>query len=132
MPNATGKRRPASTDNEDKVPIVGNQDLPIRAQISGDLLTAGDLPGVIARALDFHDPTRWQLRMQVGFARARQLVGREETTIRNTGALVLRIDDAAHAWLEGPTNVIEQIGQCPIERGLRHMGARRANGTQFA
>jgi len=70
--------------------------------------------------------------MQIGLARARQLVGSEEATIRKTAALIFRIDNAAHAWLERPANLVEQVGQRTIERGLWNIGARGANVTQVA
>jgi hypothetical protein len=69
--------------------------------------------------------------MQVRLARARELVSSEEATVRDTCALVLRIDDAASPWLERPANVVEQVGQWTIERRLWHMSARGSDVTQF-
>lgn len=45
--------------------------------------------------------------MQVGLARARELVGSEEAAVGDTRALVLRINNAAYSWLERPANLIE-------------------------
>ena len=69
--------------------------------------------------------------MQVRLARARELVSSEEATVRDTCALVLWIDNAAHSWLERPAYIVEQVGQWTIERSLWHMSARGANVTQF-
>ena len=87
--------------------------------------------GIVACALNLHNASRRQLRVQVRLACARELVGSEEAAVGNTRTLVLRVDNAAHPWLERPTNVIEQVGQRTIERGLWHIGTRGANVTQF-
>src|SRR2546428_7003004 len=72
---------------EDEVPVVGDQYLAIRLQIPGDLGTPGGLPGIVTRPLSLHDTSRWQLRVQIRLARAWELVGSEEATVRNASAL---------------------------------------------
>jgi hypothetical protein len=44
----------------------------------------------------------------------------------------LWIDNAAHPWLERSANVVEEVGQRTVERGLWHVSTRGANVTQFA
>src|SRR5438105_15891240 len=98
-----------------KVSIIGDQHLTIGVQIPGDLGATGNLPDIITRALHLHDTTCWPLRMQIGLACARQLVGGKEATIRKTTALIFQIDNTAYSRLECPANLVEQIGQRTIE-----------------
>ncbi len=42
------------------------------------------------------------------------------------------IDNAAHPWLERAANVVEEVGQRTVERGLWYVSTRGANVAQFA
>jgi hypothetical protein len=69
--------------DEQKVAVIGDQDLAVAGDVAGHLRTAGNCADLVARRLDLQGATRRQRAGKGGGGVAAKLVRREEAAIRD-------------------------------------------------
>ena len=60
-----------------------------------------------------------------------ELVGREQSAIRQASTAVFDMDEAADFWFKGFTNFVKKIGRRTVAGSLFDGRARRTHGAQF-
>ena len=117
--------------HEQKVAVVGHEDLPIPAPVIFDLLRLRDPPRVRAGRLGLDSASRRDgARAQVIHVIPGLLLGKQ-TTVRYPGPGVLKVDDALHLGLECLADLVEQGGERGVVRGFLHRRAGGAHGPEF-
>lgn len=113
--------------------VVRYKYLTVALPITRNLFTIGSDPRVTLRRFDLDSASRGGLTGDwFGLRGTLKLVGGEQPAIRNAGAAIPEIDDAADPGLERLANFIEEVCQCAVIRSLRDSFAGRSNLAQFA
>ncbi|MEJ0090151.1 MAG: hypothetical protein WDM80_10450 [Limisphaerales bacterium] len=117
-----------TTLQKQKAAVVRQQNQAVMFEVIVDLFRFGDVINVIAGGFDFDDTARGLL-VNEGFflVPVFQLVGREQSAIRNAGAAVLGMDDAADFGFERVADGVQKIGERRITGGFLGRPAQRGD-----
>ena len=107
---------------EHEATSIGHQHLPVTLPVACHLVARGGQPSVVGDGLNLDDSA---LGLLSGLRLALlHLLGRVQTEVGMTNALIRHLLDAEHFWLERSTHCVQQVSQRHVKRTLVGCTAR--------
>src|SRR5258705_793898 len=106
---------------KNKVPIVCHQHLAVALEVAPDLLTFNDGHYLLVGGFDLNRTARWKLTFdQFALGSLLELIGSKQASVRNSPALVRKINNASDPGLESLADFVEEIVERSVIGRLLH------------
>ena len=117
---------------QEKIPVVGEEDLAIVGEVILHLLGLRDFGQFLGRRFNLNDPARWIQAVQRSFLVAvLELVGSEKSAIWLARTAILDLDQATHFRFQRVTGGVKELRERAVAGGFPGGGSARVDLTQL-